>query len=636
MICLVFTKDKLITGAHLEKNILLPVEGAAYAPVGARTKAELLLEHLPKVREAYLSLARKAGLNPGGPLPVALALESAVYASGQAETQDIAALFGSEALSGFRLIHTDYAYPAFLQGIQANGKSYQGQIAILDSLDEAQPVNLSYYNAPAPRPSVAFPELSLEAGRQAVLDALIRRVESLGLRLEESDREILREQVEQPAPGLKFRLSRSMPGVSWQAEIAFTPEEYNELLAGRCEVLREHLTRDVLEQENIRKVVLMGSYVKNPAIRGYLENKLHLGDLLVATGNPEEELLAMVEGLAQRTESRLAEERARQAEELRRQEEEERRRREEEQQRQREEAERRRREEAERLARLDAEIKAKAEQQALIEEIRAYCTDPGQAEAYRQRFVEPGRRLGLPEEVTSWHIQNSIREAELRQQMGQGMVGSPDFAFQAQPRAQQSRQAQHPSLNDLFELESVIADPEFVTKRMKLRKTGVRKIVRFIDNAALANPVLAARFQKLYRKELTYYGEMSEIQPVAEGQFYMREHFEGVTLSQFARKSGLAQKTRISELGAEELKLIYLLLKHISNMVVSHTMLHEDHIWIHSERSWIRRSKEIDVQVGGFSSEDCDAEAMRQQLHQILRRLMRPGLYEEVCNKFLI
>jgi hypothetical protein len=181
----------------------------------------------------------------------------------------------------------------------------------------------------------------------------------------------------------------------------------------------------------------------------------------------------------------------------------------------------------------------------------------------------------------------------------------------------------------------VIADTEFSTRKMRHLKTNTRKIVRFMDLAAMADPGAMARFQKLYKKELTYFRELSEISQTQEGYFYAREHFEGMTMRAFIRKMGLDQKTRIDQLRSNDLKTIFLTFREIQGLSVSHCNLNEDTIYVVSDRGWSLQ-RDMEIRLTGFTSEDCEADAMKQQLHQMFRRLLDAKLYTEICQKFVI
>ncbi|RMG19337.1 MAG: hypothetical protein D6730_21710, partial [Bacteroidetes bacterium] len=418
--------------------------------------------------------------------------------------------------------------------------------------------------------------------------------------------------------------------------------------------------------QGIKKVVLMGSFLNNSVLKDYFDKELKISQRLLSlnTQASQADYEALVAGLAARTEEVIEEERKRREEaERKRREEEARKRREEEERKRREEEERkrkarleaerkrreeeerkrkeeemrkkeeerRRKEEEERKKRLEAEKKAKEQRDAFIRELQANCTDPAKQKEYEEKYTREAARFNIPREVIVWTIQESLNNLKLHG------TPPPPVAPTIVPVAP-AAPAVDPNLMrmyDLFDVDAVLIDHEFTTKKVTQIDSGAKKIIRILDSAAMTNPVQLANFKKLYKKELKYFKELSEIHTVQEGMYYSRDYVESLSLKEYIRKMGIDKKTSIDQLKSADLKLLLQVFREINTLEVSHAHLDEDNIQVVLNRKWTLR-RDIEIRFSGFTSEDCTQEDMEKQLHQIFGKLLEAQVYADFRERFNI
>ncbi len=189
------------------------------------------------------------------------------------------------------------------------------------------------------------------------------------------------------------------------------------------------------------------------------------------------------------------------------------------------------------------------------------------------------------------------------------------------------------SLNDLFSIKGTLPDNEFSTKRVLMKGDPTPKVVRVLKHKDADDPKKLAAFQHLYKKELAYYDEVSEITSAKEGLFYYREYFERHTLKQHVKRLGLLDKSHVDDLNSQDLKFILQIFKEVKDLPVSHADITEENILVIAKRKW-NLQKNFSIHFVGFTSADCSQEQMIQQTHKMFGRLVGDKFYTEFRKKF--
>lgn len=628
-----------------------------------------LKAHLPEIKQAYASYARKNGMQPELSIPVALAFPDDIQSekNQKREVENVVKLIGAEKKS-FQLLHKDWLGSSFLHSITRDPKIRQQPCIVLNALDKH--LELFYLNTNGKfngSTYVALKDIGIEMGQRNLLKELTSEFRKAGIQLDTKDLETLEKLSQNPPSNYIFELKKSSGPVRIKAEMVLTPRRYEEIVSVNRTNLASRLSQAKLDAQGINKVVLMGKFLDNSVLKDYLNKELQIGSKLLAldTKASEADYKAIVAGLAARTQEAVAAERKRieeearkrkEEEERKRKEEEERRRREEEEkrrkakleaerkrkeeeERKRKEEERRRKEEEERRRkaeeerrRIEQEKRAKEQRDAFIRTVQANCTDPSKQNEYIERYAKEGTKFNIPKEVISWTIQETLNNLKLHgPQVIQPIVPVAASHPASVPPVDQNLMR----LYDLFDVEAVLIDSEFSTKKVTQIDSGAKKIIRIIDHASMANPQQLENFKKLYKKELKYYKALSEIHTVQEGMYYSRDFVESTSLKDYIRKIGLDKKTRVEQLKSADLKLLLQVFREINTLEVSHASLDEDNIQILSNRKWTLQ-RDIEIKFSGFTSQDATQEQMEKQLHQLFGKLLEEKVYADFREKFNI
>ncbi|RMG22606.1 MAG: hypothetical protein D6730_16130, partial [Bacteroidetes bacterium] len=145
MICLVFTKTKLLAGVKLKKSELLSVEGNPYIDYQGQPMAEALKQHLPSIKKAYDSYVRRNGSQPGTAIPLAVAFpEEYTDENGKrAEANEVLSVLHGQKES-FQLVHADHLGSAYLHSLVKDKEARKEPCIVLNALDDH--LDLYYLN----------------------------------------------------------------------------------------------------------------------------------------------------------------------------------------------------------------------------------------------------------------------------------------------------------------------------------------------------------------------------------------------------------------------------------------------------------------------------------------------------------
>ncbi|MEM6630154.1 MAG: hypothetical protein AAF694_10805 [Bacteroidota bacterium] len=630
MLCLLFTREKLFCGFTNQESKLLSIHGKTYIELGSTSLEEALRQNLIDIKAAY-NLAMQQNGSPQ-PEKIQVAVASPKHFPHKLNGFDEGSTLLKEAIeevSGdeFDVIAAVENSFALMLGLNESvDTSATMPRVVLDALDQKVSVYYEGLNGKAAangKSKVVFlDKLGMEPGRNHVLKRLSKAFEQAGLTLDQKDMDDLRQQVRNPMRNGTFTLVKSNDLVSVTAKANLSEERFAELLTQDHTLLAPFLDLDSLEELGIEEVVILGKYLKLPVIQDYLKQDLKLESKLrgISLADEEEELETMLRGLkqigVQELSKRLEEERKRQ-----------------------QEAEKKRLQ----------EIQLQADRDALMVEIREKCIDSQLQAEYEETYIERGNRVGLPKEVVLWNIQEALRIARLAPNMPKetelfastGLIQartthleptSPLESHTAQ-QTQSTEEESFPLLTDLFEVRGVLPDSEFNTKKVIDKKSKETFVLRLLSGQRQDEEESVDKFNYLYEKELTYYGQLSDVRSVKEGLYYLRPFYERNTLKEYVRKTELFNKRAIEELGSNELKLILQVMKEVNDLPISHADINEHNILVLTKRRW-RLHKDMTIKIVGFTSDDITKEEMEKQFHTMWERLLGEGFYKDFRNKF--
>ena len=447
MLCIIFTKKKLLAGVQTDTSQLLQIKGRSHINIEGDSATRTLESHLDHIIDAYTSFVEKNGMKTGGQIPTSLAFPVDVFSS--PEKQKIQSVIENANSKGFKFVHAENLVVSFLFGV--NNQIGNQSVAVLESMDDY--TNLCYHlkRDLVEKPDLKelganglftdesfefypFKDFGFSSGSEKVLNELMTEFSAAGLSVDFKGQTQLARQLEGPAKDHVYNVSKNTDTVSLEAEVKLSPERYNELLTTNKEKLGRKLTQEELSLKGVDRVILLGNYLKNDAFQNYLDQTLKLGSKLVSTRglSIEKEFATIIAGLTLRANQVLEAERVR-AEELER-----------------------RRIEAEKRAKIAAELKVKKDREALLNEIQIVCVDPSRQTEYEEQFIEKGVGLGIPEVVVRWNITEVLSKIELKKE-GEGI----GLEVKDEPQQDDQEDNDDTPLSDTsFSIDSPSLEPE--------------------------------------------------------------------------------------------------------------------------------------------------------------------------------
>ena len=625
MLTLIFTPSNLVVGAHGKKPDILPVLGQSMFTFESHQYVDEFGNLLPSVISSYKEYQRKNKVQNSEIIPIALGVseEILIQEDGEKLIKDMEALLSSYEEASAQLVYYETLGNAYLFGTQKVSSTETPNV-IVNSLGDY--VTLSFNNLNGELSQfgleqvMQFKELSFEKGYQRILDELIAEFNRAGLILNEKDKSDILQQIQGRGETRQFTISKDSNKVKINASVELDPPTYNELLTKDRTKLTPYLSSDNLDHLGIEHVVLMGNYLNNEVMKSFFREDLSLGDKVIIEDSHQngQYYLTMMQGLFVQG----IEEVKKREEELRVL---------------REEAEKKRQE----LLRLEAK---KIE---LMNEIRMYCSDPDKKEEYLGRYLERGQILGLPEEVISWNIEEALKLASIAKESANSdlkplfnaPVVSKTVAVQQkslitdQEGGDLDIPREHLRINQIYQIRGVLPDTEFLTKKVFDTDDKKLKVLRLIPQDQVMEEESMNRYLKLYKKELKYYGELSDILDSKDGKYYTRKYIERTTIRDYAKKIGLYNKRKFEELTSGDLRFIFQVLKELYDLQVSHADINEENILVVPKKRW-GRVRDIDIKLVGFTSQDVSSEEMNLRIHEMWGRLIGAGIYSEFREKF--
>ncbi|MDX1909510.1 MAG: hypothetical protein SF053_20895 [Bacteroidia bacterium] len=407
MLNLVFTRKRLYAGAGTETVQFL--SQGSHISLDGRPAHEVLREHLASILQAY----RQAPGNTGSDA-ISIAAPADVIENGGLKA--IRGVLEQQA-AAYEVLHTDILPVAYLFGLRQQPADKAGNWAILESLDDH--VTLGYYRTRTGgileadmrergREAVLQEErfeghiirqFGPAAGNQQILNELLRELTSAGLSLNVKGQSDLALQLLQPSGDHTYRVSQESERVSLEALVTLTQERYDTLLYTNRERIFEKLNEEILIERQIEKLALLGGFLHHPNFRQYLSSRLSGTTEVVAIGGQDTgDIQTIIHGMAVRHQLLLHADSLHAAEV------------------------KRRKEEEERKIRISSELKTREEREALLRQIRETCEDEALRDTYEDMFIAQGLRLGVPDVVVRWNIEEALNMAALRREVGHSDV----------------------------------------------------------------------------------------------------------------------------------------------------------------------------------------------------------------------
>jgi len=257
MLCLLFTRKKLFCGYAEQPYSLLSIAGKEYLELGTTPPEELLRENLQAITESYYRHLASASLPQPSRVQTAIAFPKNFP---DPLNKDPHILNQIEEIAGNAwdvLAGVDNSQ-AYIWGIKETLERTPSRAPsiVLDALDGKVSLYYQGLNGKAGengKSKVVFLEnLSLEKGRENVLEQLVKAFQQMGLNLNEKDVEDLRQQVRNPMRNGTYTLVKSNDMISITAKAQLPENKFTDLLTQDRASLKPYLEVKALEELGIR------------------------------------------------------------------------------------------------------------------------------------------------------------------------------------------------------------------------------------------------------------------------------------------------------------------------------------------------------------------------------------------------
>ena len=475
MLCIIFTKKKLLAGVKEGQAELLKLKDQTHIPLSSQPLHQILNENLSAICNAYTSKVNHGG----GPISVAVAFPIGTSQENKKKVRDILNQYQDGKL---QLNHEANLIVSFLYGIEKKENLSRENYAVLEGMDDY--VHLCYHvreekeekkDVKIHGSEAVFEEETFEfypfrdfgraSGNEKVLNELLTEFSNAGLSVDVRGQTDLAIQLMNPNRNQVYTISKQTNSVSLEAEVQLGKEKYNDLFTFNRGKIKEALSKDTINKKNISKIWLMGDFMKNDFLKSYLEKEIESEVIPVKTSSFEEEISLIISGLSARTQAVLEADRIRAEEEERK------------------------RIEAERRAKISAELKVKQDRETLLEEIRTLCVDPGQKEKYEAQFVSRGEALGIPDLVIKWNINEALTKVQLELQKKEMEEGKPleavktDSADSSEEKATNQQQSEEKKSGQVSENHSLSTPVKDLNKEEEKQEKKEEKEKKDADSS---------------------------------------------------------------------------------------------------------------------------------------------------------
>lgn len=652
MLCIILTKTKLLAGIGQGEGEILYIN--LDANTGKFPIAHVLSQGLSVIAETYVEYMESQSVDFERPIPTAITVGIDNRTSPERSFQEILKVFNGKART-FMPVHTEFLPQSFLRGLDPALMQKKGMI--LESFDGQLNVYLNHFSLKGGRSK--FKEFRLNPtiniiplhaiGYQSALQSLVQEATSqftmAGLVVKDLDRMAIGQQfkmrLKDGINGHHITLNKRKGGVDIKADLSFSDRDYDSAISKSLEELRYILDKDNLKAQGVEFISLLGEFPED-GLRKFMENELELKELLITDEafSQAESFKSLLSGLN--------------AAALKQQEE----KRQEERKLEEQKLEEKRREERQTVNKPvpisashepatgsatvavseDLPFGTREEQdqldlirsrEHLMDQVRAVCKDPDKRADYLNQFIPLGEQLQIPQDVIRWNVDEALNRAAQHKKQAKA------DADQALPMLPEDAEQPDMTLRQgaSYEVMGVLFDPEFTSMKILVEGDPNLKVARLLRTWEIEEKENLERFQYLYKKELVYYGELSQMYETGKGIYYYRDFLPYKSLKEHIKKSGLDKKKSLDKYTSKDIKLLLQVLEEVDRLTVSHANLNENNILV-ARKGLINHH--LEIKFVGFTAKDCPMQEMREQVHSIFEALLGAKIYQEFRSKLNI
>ena len=207
------------------------------------------------------------------------------------------------------------------------------------------------------------------------------------------------------------------------------------------------------------------------------------------------------------------------------------------------------------------------------------------------------------------------------------------WAISEQRLGEASEHSEQLDLTERFQIQQVLYDPEFFSKKVVDIASKKEKVLRLLSLEQMNDWGTRDRFVQVYEKELAYYGELSEIQESNQGYYYTRSYIKGTPLKVYMKRMGLPGKKHLYELKERDRLLISFLLKDLFNTRILHGEMNTINTLVQEPNIWTLE-RDAEIVLTGFTSKRIENQEMDARIVEVIVELLGEELFEEFLQKY--
>ena len=680
MLCIIFTRSKVLAAVQTDVVKLLSLEGDYYKPFDT-SFSEAYRSHIGQIKTAYKSHLERIGIQFTSPLVMSIVLPVEIYDVLQEEKDQLIELIRSD--EEIKLVNIENVVDSYIVGMLPGKDHIENKFLVLEGLGAN--VNICRFGPEASSFSVGYEtikDLGWNQTKQSLLETVINNFAKEGFLIDEAGERELHRQIAMDDGSLNYSIQKNAEHTAISATVKLPPETYENILFDSSTVMIDKLRPLQNELKQVFSVVLIGNFFNNKKINTYLCEELDLKDKVfdLDVANTQKTFKSIALGAFKSAKDVLKSRKVNNIDNPIY-----------------------RSEIDDQNTWLEKNQRSILLRDEVLSKLNQTCTEIDKVEDYKNQFIPLGKTAGIPADVIIWHIEQRLKEMKVLNEMEdvekfksgfnnptetndvQGEKSEADLTnkspdehnrfinpvpvanvetpvvpkevlvndVSSEPVEQISPKVEitpplpskakgsttnetQLSLADLeqyFDVEQIYPNADFVFFKGKAKGESTYKIIRLLRKTHMGSQEKIKSFQRLYRRESSYYDYISSLLKTPVGNYYERDFINGVTLGEYLKRIGFVNKKSLEELSSQDYKIILQVLKEIENLKFATSGLNEDNFVVVSKMKW-NFSKELSVKIVGFNSQDYSRSLMEEDVHKMLTNLLGKTLYQDFRKKF--
>ncbi len=680
MLCIIFTRSKVLAAVQTDVVKLLSLEGDYYKPFDT-SFSDAYRSHIGQIKTAYKSHLERIGIQFTAPLVLSIVLPVEIHDILKEEKDQL--IESIQADEEIKLVNIENVVDSYIIGMLPGKDHIENKFLVLEGLGAN--VNICRFGPNASSFSMGYEtikDLGWNNTKQHLLETVINNFAKEGFLIDEAGEKELHRQITVDDGSLNYSIQKNSEHTAISATVKLPPETYENILFDSSTVMIDKLRPLQNELKQVFSIVLIGNFFNNKKINTYLCEELDLRDKVfdLDVANTQKTFKSIALGAFKSAKDVLKSRKVNNIDNPIY-----------------------RSEIDDQNTWLEKNQRSILLRDEVLSKLNQTCTEINKVEDYKNQFIPLGKTAGIPADVIIWHIEQRLKEMKVLNEMedvekfksgfnnpqttineSKGAISdedltnkspdednrfinpvpvanvetpapkevsindttlepvervspqlenSPNAPSKAKGSASNETQLSLADLEQYFDVEQIYPNADFVFFKGKAKGESTFKIIRLLRKAHMGSKEKIKSFQRLYRREASYYDQVSALLKTPVGNYYERNFINGVTLGEYLKRIGFVNKKSLEELNSQDYKIILQVLKEIENLKFASSGFNEDNFVVVSKMKW-NFSKELSVKIVGFNSQDYSRSLMEADVHKMLTNLLGKTLYQDFRKKF--